>query len=411
MKKSLKNQLKSIYLLLVILIAGSQFSFAQKYATIYIQGDMETPIYVKVEGKMMERLASDYFIIPHLDAGYTKVEVLFQQNKYPAQEFLIAIPSSGIRGFVLQRINSQTFGLYDIEQKRIIKANNKKEDDWLLDRYASNISNEEESNDRTNDLTFNEVNAKQNASSSLPEFNPNKDEKAKKNKSSQKVDEKPVHEELASKENKKVKDINKPEKKQKESVVEDQKVVKENKEKKNAEQDADQRKGISAKKVIEKVKDKLTEPQEGAVQDESNNLVFIDDVTLNKRDSKGSQAKSSKKVEKIMEEKVSTDLEEEVASSDCTKAMSNLVFENLALVYSSRSSDDEKMKYFKRIYEKRCFTTEQIRILGNDMNSYSLRLQMLEMAYERTSDKENYPKLAELFPTQFLKDKFMEFLK
>lgn len=411
MKKRLKNQLKLFYFLLAIVITGSQFAFAQKYASIYIQGDMETPIYVKVEGKMMERLATDYFIIPHLDAGYTKIEVLFQQNKYPAQEFLIAIPTSGIRGFTLQRINSQTFGLYDIEQKRVIKSNNKKEDDWLLDRYASNHSDEDAGNTSTKKMTIPDLEAKQSSTSSLPEFNPTKEEKPKKTKTIQKENEKSVQEELTSSENKIEKSKNKSEQKMKEPEADDKKIVKESNKNKNAQQEADQRKGISAKEVIEKVKDKLTETPESNKKMESNQLVFIDDVTLNKKEPKGNQSIASKKAEKMTDEELSADLEDEAANEDCPKAMSNLVFENLALVYSSRSSDEEKMKYFKRIYEKRCFTTEQIRILGNDLTSYSLRLQLLEIAYERTSDKENYSLLADLFPTQFLKDKFMEFLR
>lgn len=105
-------------------------SFGQNgYAYFYFEGDQQTPFYVKVEGQMQPRYGQNHFIIPDLGAGYTHFEILFQQNEYPAQKFLLDVPDGGFRGFALKKINDKQFALYDLQQKKYILAGNKKEDD------------------------------------------------------------------------------------------------------------------------------------------------------------------------------------------------------------------------------------------------------------------------------------------
>lgn len=99
------------------------------YAYFYFEGDQETPFYIKVEGQMQPRYGQNYFIIPNLGAGYTNFEILFQQNQYPPQKFLLDVPDGGFRGFTLHKINDKQFSLFDLQQRRYIIAGNKKEDD------------------------------------------------------------------------------------------------------------------------------------------------------------------------------------------------------------------------------------------------------------------------------------------
>lgn len=106
-------------------------------SALYFQGDKETGIYVKVEGKMMERLGRDFVIVPGLEAGEANFEVLFEQNKYPAQKFKIRIPENGIRGFVISRQNDGSFALFDVQTNGYIPANNTEDPAYLdIPRFA-----------------------------------------------------------------------------------------------------------------------------------------------------------------------------------------------------------------------------------------------------------------------------------
>lgn len=90
---------------------------AQAY--VYIQSDKHTPFYLKVNGVMQQRYSKYYCIAPRLQPGKTDVEILFQQNAWPAQQFTIDVPASGKCGFILSR-DGDNFYLYDPETKNKI---------------------------------------------------------------------------------------------------------------------------------------------------------------------------------------------------------------------------------------------------------------------------------------------------
>lgn len=101
---------------------------AQSYSYVYIQGDKQTPFYVKLEGEMLPRYGKNYCIIPKLVAGEVNIDILFQQNAYPAQHFIIQVPENGYRGFLLTQRNGQ-FALYDLQQQFYLPAGNAATDD------------------------------------------------------------------------------------------------------------------------------------------------------------------------------------------------------------------------------------------------------------------------------------------
>ena len=82
----------SNYLHIILVVLASMFSqhaMAQGFSYVYIQGDKQTPFYVKMEGEMLPRYGKDYSIISELAPGPINIEILFQQNKYPAEKFVI----------------------------------------------------------------------------------------------------------------------------------------------------------------------------------------------------------------------------------------------------------------------------------------------------------------------------------
>jgi hypothetical protein len=113
-----------ITLLLLVCMINVQ---AQGWSYIYIQGDKQTPFYVKLEGEMLPRYSKNYYIIPQLAAGPVHLQVLFQQNEYPAQNFTVLVPDNGYRGFLLTQ-KDNTFALYDIQQRFYLMPGDNSED-------------------------------------------------------------------------------------------------------------------------------------------------------------------------------------------------------------------------------------------------------------------------------------------
>lgn len=113
------------FLLVAVLLSGAGVTAKepeQQLSYIYIQGDKQTPFYVKLEGKMVERYGKNYCIIPNVEPGRTHIEILFQQHMYPAQKFTINVPEGGCRGLLLHKGNNG-FELYDLQQKKYLGPN------------------------------------------------------------------------------------------------------------------------------------------------------------------------------------------------------------------------------------------------------------------------------------------------
>lgn len=112
--------------LLLLLLAGN--AIANSFSYVYIQGDKQTPFYVKFEDEMMPRYGKNYCIISQLAPGPVRVQILFQQNIYPAQTFTIQVPENGCRGFLLTKKNDE-FSLYDLQEQFYLPAGNSIDDD------------------------------------------------------------------------------------------------------------------------------------------------------------------------------------------------------------------------------------------------------------------------------------------
>lgn len=101
---------------------------AQRFSYVYIQGDKETPFYVKHEEEMLPRFGKNYYIISELGPGPINIQVLFQQNVYAPQKFTINVPENGFRGFLLTKKGAD-FSLYDIHRQFYIPEGNIATDD------------------------------------------------------------------------------------------------------------------------------------------------------------------------------------------------------------------------------------------------------------------------------------------
>ncbi len=103
-------------LTLAVAVSSPGAVIAQDWAFVYIQGDKQTPFYVKLEGEMLPRYGKNYCIIPKLAAGPINLEILYQQNSHPSQKYTIQVPELGYRGFLLVK-KEGSYTLYDLQQQ------------------------------------------------------------------------------------------------------------------------------------------------------------------------------------------------------------------------------------------------------------------------------------------------------
>lgn len=108
------------YSSMVCLAAWSIKVVAQPLSYIYIQGDKQTPFYVKIDSQMMPRYGKNYNIISELSPGLVHVQILFQQRVFPPENFTIDVPENGYRGFLLHK-KENGFDLYDLQQKTFLQ--------------------------------------------------------------------------------------------------------------------------------------------------------------------------------------------------------------------------------------------------------------------------------------------------
>ncbi len=127
--KELKKLLIFIGLLALIHLMPTSTQ-AQAYSYVYIQGDKSVPFYVKLEGQMMPRYGKNYFIIPRLVPGVIELEILFQQNLYPAHQFQIKVPDNGYRSFLLTK-RDNGYALFDLVQGFYLESGNDEDEDFL----------------------------------------------------------------------------------------------------------------------------------------------------------------------------------------------------------------------------------------------------------------------------------------
>jgi hypothetical protein len=342
----MKKHILSIFLLLAFSV---NTLMAKDYAYIYIEGDKQTPFYVKLEGQMMPRLSKNYCILPNLDAGVTNIEILFQQNLFPSQKFVVKIPEGGGRGFLLKKINDRQFALYDLQQGFSLVSGNSINDDRLLPMTTA-----------TANVT--PVNSSPvSTAETLPAFVAPAKSKSKNTKTNDAVNQAEV-----PKERKFIPDM-----------------------------ELNTAGGsIPSATVAVATVPVVTRPGRTIEPDTDNRLAAADADEFEEDKKKDANALVAPGI----------------PNSDCKTAMSNDAFEDFATKILDQVTDDDKLKVLNKDKNRYCFTTEQVRIIANNLETQSGRYEVTKILFSRTSDQDNYPKLEALFKTNYLKEKFKEIM-
>jgi hypothetical protein len=112
---------RRVFIAPLVLLLITQAS-AQPFSYVYIQGDKNTPFYVKLEGQMMPRYGKNYCILSELSPGLIHIEILFQQHAFHPKKFTIRVPENGYRGLMLCKQDT-TFVFYDLLAKKYLGTN------------------------------------------------------------------------------------------------------------------------------------------------------------------------------------------------------------------------------------------------------------------------------------------------
>jgi len=367
--------MKTFFKLLLPIFLTGHLLFAGDYSYIFIQGDKQTPFYVKLEGQMMPRLGKNYCILPNLDEGAIHLEILFQQNVYPPQKFTVKVPAASGRGLILQQINDQQFALYDLQTKHHLVAGNKEEDDQL----DATVTEDDQKNLAWGNTTAEDIKPVTDKEPELPEFNSKKQAKKKRSKEETSGDGRFISDIELNRDAVPAFDAKAAAmEKTGTAVIAGENVP-----------DEDAKPVKKKKKAKEPV---ITEEDESLYE---GSTVFTDEAAALK---KGEQAT----------EEVGN--REGVSNSDCPAAMSNDAFEDFAIRLMEKSDDDAQLKYLRKTNTKNCYTTEQVRILAKNMETQSARFETVKLLYPRVVDQSNYSVLENLFNTSYLKSKFKEII-
>lgn len=316
-------------------------------AVVYIQSDKSIPFYVKMEGQMMERYSKYYVILNSLASGPLHLEILFQQNQYPAQKFILNVAPSAQRSLVLQKDSDNKFALYDVNYGIYLQAGNKLTDDIAGSANVAPIAANDNSNARLEGL----------------------------------ANDKTVEVDAPSKEP--IKSVTKV-KKDKQSKIEKEDEVVPFVTNSNSNKEITTAQSSSVSKSERKSKQRNKEDQ-----DQDRFLDFEFDKTDKENRTTASNNSSLNN------------------SITCSEAASEAQFNQFVTSVSSAEDEETNLAVIRKNAKNYCFSTDQIHIIANKFVSQSSRYEVTRLLKPRAVDKENYSVLSSLFNTNYLKERFL----
>jgi hypothetical protein len=334
-------------------------------AFVYIQGDKQTPIYIKMEGEMQARYSKNFVILNGLAPGPLHLDVLFQQNAYPTQKFILNIPESSQRAFVLKKVDNTKFALYDLNSGHYVTAGNKLEDDIMTD---PNKDLQELVAGNTPVAAVPTTAPEQTTGDALPDFPSEKPQK--KPKVGKPKKEKPVKEEEVV--------VTEPETEETAPVVA--------KEQAPAPKEKDER----------FLSFEMQQKQEAA-QNENNNR------RRNRREEERENNNTNADVPVVAEVPAKPNRS---GSANCAEAMTEVAFDNFMQQLKNRTDEETRLAYIMKYGKNYCFTTQQVWITASTFSSQSSRYEAARVLKPKVVDADQYEQLLKLFNTNYLKQRF-----
>lgn len=422
-------------------------AFTQRLYFIYIEAEAQQPFFVKIGEKIYSSTASGYLFLSKLkDSSYT-FSVGFPKDKWPLQQFSVAMKSKD-HGFLLKNFDDKGWGLFDLQTLAIQmadeaakdKANNTGKqqvsaftailskaanDPSLLEKPVS-IAKAEEKPLNVQPAVVKEV---VKSSGELPASN------TIINPVLTKTDDSSVliarKETVISKDtalvNVQPKTINETatgiaaevKKKPDTSALSNQEIKKEvvavakadSANKKNEEVKTQQEEVYKRSVVTKKSESSTTE---------GFGLIFIDENLNGQNDTirilipnqrttsskTSSQPVGQKKFLDITSDDKDFSKTKTVAVKSCESVATENDFLKLRKKMAAQKTDDEMINESKKTFKTKCFTTEQVKNLGNLFLSEAGKFQFYEVAYLFSSDRNNFASLEIEFKDNYFIHRF-----
>lgn len=100
-----------------------------------------------------------------------------------------------------------------------------------------------------------------------------------------------------------------------------------------------------------------------------------------------------------------------MVNSDCQKVLETDDFRKLLRTMNGRKTDEDMVDAFRRGTRSVCVSTEQIRALAQLIETEENRYHLLDAAYPRTYDSQNFSSLSDLLREDYYKGRFKAMIK
>jgi len=419
--------------------------FAQKVYFVYIESESQQPFYLKIGEKTYNSSNTGYLILSKLKDSTYIFSIGFPQDKWPAQQFSVAVRSKD-HGFLLKNFGEKGWGFFNLQTLSVQMA-----DDAPKDKTGKT--------GQQNVSLFTEILAKAANDPSLKEkpvavakadekppvvqpavvkedVNPSKEEPvAKSSVNTQSVSDsssivktetvtkkdtvvsnqqvqKPIDTLVAFKTSvKKEADSLKTEK-QLEKI--DTLVFAKIDSVKKTEQPIAPSKDVYKKSVVTKKSESSTTEGFG--------LVFIDQLPNGEKDTIrvlianpqtpliASKPEDSKKFLNISRAAKDSSVAVNSIATKCISLATQDEFLKLRKKMASQKSDEAMINESKKTFKAKCFTTEQVKNLGNLFLNEATKFQFYEVAYPFSFDRNNFASLQDEFKDAYFIHRFKKML-
>ncbi|MEP7374918.1 MAG: hypothetical protein ABI675_16090 [Chitinophagaceae bacterium] len=422
------------FLCCLFLLGLNVAAFSQKQYFVYLQMETQQPFFVKFNEKVYSSDASGYLILSKLkDSSYT-LTIGFPQNKWPEQQFSVSIKSKD-HGFLLKNFGDKGWGLFDLQTLVILMADDLTKDKALRSGSGEISAFTEILSRAANDPSLREkpvALVKYDEKPVLVQAAVIKEEvmtPAEQPPVNTVLVEQPLKKKDSSlsvkKESVKKEDTTKIAQQQKTAEQPLAKNTDEIKKKTDSSATAgqsDKKEEISVayknpekNKIADRPADAVAQYKRSLITKKSETstseglgFIFIDEMAAGIRDtvqiiipnqtkliSKINNSDQPAEPKKFLN--VTTDEKDLSAIGANKKTCSSVASENdflkLRKKMASQKTDEQMINECKKIFRSKCFTTEQVKNLGNLFLNEAGKFQFYETAYPFNSDQINFASL------------------
>jgi hypothetical protein len=368
--------------------------FSQKLYFVYLQSESEQPFFVKMNDKLYSSAASGYLILSKLRDSSYSFTVGFPQNKWPEQQFSVDIRSAD-HGYLLKNFGDKGWGLFDLQTLAVNMGNAISSQNSIVKTELKQVS------------AFTDVLSKAANDPSLKE-----------KPVVVKAEEKPVVPVAPV--------IEKEEKVQVVNTIPVEKIAEPVVKKEEVAIVAPQvsepekvKESVSQVGVISGKNSKITRRAESSTTD-GFGVLYTDEYENGKTDTiriliPNPKVPFVQPVEQkpVVAEKAATDLQPATtkASNNCTSIASEADFLKLRKKMAAEANDDAMLTAAKKVFKTKCFSTAQVKNLGNLFLKDEGKYSFFDMAYSYVADNNNFTSLETELKDEYYINRFRAIIR